>query len=163
MNVVPASFPAAERTLLVAGLTLLLGAGPAGAHPRDGAEHVSATQLRAWVAKTTDGLALHAVTADPASQTLIVRRDRSGEAELHSKANDVFVVQAGRAALLVGGRIEGGRQSAPEEWRGGKIVGARTLQLKKGDVAWIPAGTPHQLLVPTRGSFTYLVIKSQQK
>lgn len=134
----------------------------AASSPSPPAEVVRAARLRAMVATTTDGLAAPPAFADPAAKTVIVRRDRPGEVEVHALLNDVMVAQAGAATLIVGGRAEGGRDTAPNERRGGTIAGGRSYALHPGDVAWIPAGTPHQLVVPRGGSFTYVVVKTDR-
>ncbi len=124
------------------------------------AEIITSGQLRDYVAVTSNGLVSHSATADPASRTMIARRDGPGEVEVHAALNDVAIVQAGSATLIVGGRVEGGNEVGPDERRGGTIVGGRSYALNPGDVAWIPAGTPHQLIVPKGGSFTYVVVKT---
>jgi hypothetical protein len=151
----------AFRTLATACLALALTAAaePAQAPPR-GAEVTPAARLRAMVATTADGLVTHSAMADPAARTLIVRRDRPGQVEVHDGLNDVVVAQAGAAILLAGGRAEGARQTEAGEWRGGTIVGGARRTLAPGDVAWIPAGVPHQLIVERGGSFTYVVVKT---
>jgi hypothetical protein len=126
------------------------------------AEVVPAAQLRAFVAVTSNGLVAHPATADPASRTLIVRRDGPGEVEVHALLNDVIVPQAGAATLLVGGHVEGGRETAPNERRGGTIAGGRSYALHPGDVVWIPAGIPHQMIVRRGGSFTYVAVKTDK-
>lgn len=70
-----------------------------------------------------------------------------------------MTVQEGTATLLHGGRVDGGRETAPGERRGGRITGGTRQVLAPGDVALIPAGTPHQVLVPATGSIRYLVTK----
>jgi mannose-6-phosphate isomerase-like protein (cupin superfamily) len=94
---------------------------------------------------------------------LIVRRDADGQVEVHTRLNDEFVVQAGRATVLVGGRVSGNKEIAPGEWRGGTVVGAKSYRLGPGDVLWIPAGAPHQTLVKIGASFTYLAFKFEAK
>jgi mannose-6-phosphate isomerase-like protein (cupin superfamily) len=139
---------------------LLLAAAPGAAPPP--AEIVSASQLRAYVATTTDGLVSHPAFADPAAKTVIVRRDGPGEVEVHDRLNDVGIVQAGGATLIVGGRVEGGRETAPNERRGGTLVGGRSTDLHPGDLFWIRAGIPHQLIVRRGTSFTYVVVKTDK-
>jgi hypothetical protein len=144
-------------------LTLLGAAPTAGAAERSsarGAETVTAARLAAMVTNMIDGLVTHPAVDDPAAHTLIVRRDRPGLVEIHGVLNDVVVAQAGTATLLAGGRAEGGHEAGPEEWRGGTIVGGERRRLGPGDVAWIPAGIPHQLIVAPGGSFTYVVVKT---
>ena len=145
--------------LLAALPACLLLAAAAAAAP-DRAEIVPGAQLRAYVATTTNGLVSHAAFADPAANTVIVRRDGPGEVEIHALLNDVLVAQAGAATLIVDGTIDGGREVAPNERRGGIIAGGRSRALHPGDVAWIPAGLPHQLIVPRGGSFAYVVVKT---
>jgi mannose-6-phosphate isomerase-like protein (cupin superfamily) len=153
------------RTLAMACLALALTSGaplagePAKAPPR-GAEVTPAAHLRAMVTKTVEGLVTHAAVDDPAARTLVVRRDRPGQVEVHDMLNDVVVVQAGAATLLAGGRADGARETAAGEWRGGTIVGGERRRLGPGDVAWIPAGVPHLLIVERGGSFTYVVVKT---
>lgn len=93
-------------------------------------------------------------------QMLVVRRLKSGEAEVHEAMSDLFIVRAGRATVLVGGKAEGQRQTGPGEWRGGTISGAQSHEVGPGDLLWIPAGVPHQVTLPGgSGDFSYLVVK----
>ncbi|HMC93048.1 MAG TPA: hypothetical protein VKI45_11365 [Allosphingosinicella sp.] len=138
----------------------LTGAAPPEAGRKG--ETVTAARLGAMVTTTADGLVTHAPFDDPAARTLIVRRDRMGQVEVHDLLNDVVVVQAGTAMLMTGGRAEGALATAPGEWRGGTIVGGERRALAPGDVAWIPAGVPHQLVVAPGGSFTYIVVKTDK-
>jgi mannose-6-phosphate isomerase-like protein (cupin superfamily) len=138
-----------------------LAGGAAVAQPAAEGVHVTAAKLQAMVAKTTDGLATAPVPAGPGTTMLIARRDADGQVEVHERLNDEFVVRAGTATVLVGGKVEGNKQTAPGEWRGGKVSGAQAYQLGPGDVLWIPAGAPHQVLKPA-GGFTYLAFKFQK-
>jgi hypothetical protein len=143
---------------VVCACTLLAAAAPAA--DRAGiAEVVPAAQLRAYVATTANGLVSHPATADPASRTLILRRDGPGEVEVHVLLNDVLVAQAGQATLVTGGRVEGGRETAPNERRGGAIIGGRSQSFRAGDIAWIPAGIPHRMVVKRGSSLTYVAVK----
>jgi hypothetical protein len=60
-------------------------------------------------------------------------------------------------------KFEGAKEIAPNELRGGTIVGGRTFELSPGDVLWIPAGMGHQVVVPKGGSFDYLAVKFEAK
>ena len=108
------------KAFAAAAACLLLAAAPAPPT----AEVVPAAQLRATVAKTTDGLVFHPAFADPAAKTVIVRRDGPGEVEVNTLLNDVLIAQAGSATLLVGGRLEGGRETAAS------IPGAKLLMIE---------------------------------
>ncbi len=149
-------------TLLLAGL-LAVAAGTAGAQPGGEGIYASAEQLAAMVATTKDGSVNVPAPTGAGTTMLIVRRDANGQVEVHTKLNDEFVVQAGHATVLVGGKVSGNKETAPGEWRGGTVVGAKSYQLGPGDVLWIPAGAPHQTLVRTGASFTYLAFKFEAK
>lgn len=125
--------------------------------------YVSAAQIAALAAKTKDGLATAPVPAGPGTVMLAAHRTADGQVEVHQKLNDEFVVQSGHATVLVGGKVEGNKETAPGEWRGGKVTGAKAYLLGPGDVLWIPAGAPHQTLVPKGGDFRYLAFKFDAK
>ncbi|MDP3738483.1 MAG: hypothetical protein Q8R02_13905 [Hyphomonadaceae bacterium] len=154
-------FPAA---LLLVSLPSIVPAQtpPAHVHPAlaPQAEHVPAATLKHYVATAKDGLVFRSATSDPASRTLVVRREKAGDVELHDHMNDVIVVQAGKATMVMGGHAEGQRQIRPGEWIGGRIDRGQSYAMRPGDVLWIPAGIPHQMLIAPGGSFTYLAIKS---
>jgi mannose-6-phosphate isomerase-like protein (cupin superfamily) len=87
------------------------------------------------------------------------RRDTSGVPERHERFTDIFIVQRGRATLRYGGTADGARATSPAEWRGGTIRNGSEAEIKSGDVVVIPAGIPHQLLLPPGESFYYFVFK----
>ena len=94
---------------------------------------------------------------------MVARRDQNGEPEVHANWSDIFVAQDGEATLLYGGKVEGGHDTTPGELRGGKIVGGKSQKLAAGDMAIIPAGTPHQTNPAPGKTFTYMVIKVEKK
>ena len=71
------------------------------------------------------------------------RRTGPGQSEIHDKETDTFYVLEGEATFVTGGKIVGGKTTAPSQTRGTGIEGGQTMQLKKGDVVVVPAGTPH--------------------
>jgi mannose-6-phosphate isomerase-like protein (cupin superfamily) len=124
------------------------------------AHYVSSAELDREVAGTVKGLAANQIPTDAGSTLLIVRRDSAGEVELHWRMNDIFVVKNGHATITLGGRIEHNHETAPSEWRGGEIIGGTKRELATGDLLLIPAGVPHQIVVPVGGTFTYFAIKT---
>jgi len=120
-----------------------------------------AAELQKLVEKTTDGLAAAQLpTGADGPIVVVARREQTGEVELHEHFNDIFVAHSGKATVLAGGKAEGHRQTTPGEWRGGKITGAQAYEMAPGDVVWIPAGLPHQVVVPDGGVFVYMAFKS---
>ena len=147
---------------LTVGLLALTGVASAQI-PGEGTR-MTAAELAAAVAKVGPSGSVNApVPTGPGATVLIVRRDAAGEVEVHDKVNDEFVVQSGHASVRVGGKVEGARQTAPGEWRGGVITGGKLHALGPGDVLWIPAGSPHQVLAPKSGPFLYLAVKFDAK
>jgi mannose-6-phosphate isomerase-like protein (cupin superfamily) len=151
----------ATRSFVRASFIVIAG-GSAHADAVDKVAYVSAADLKAAVAQTADGIATYQMKG-PSTVVVIARRDRPGEVEVHVKMNDIIVVQEGHATVLIGDRVEGGRETAPNEWRGGKILGGRTYNLAAGDMLWIPAGLGHQMTVTPGGSFSYVVVKTEAK
>ena len=93
------------------------------------------------------------------ASTILAYRNKDGKAELHEQAADVFFVLEGAATLVTGGTIANPVTTAPGEIRGAAVQQGSRKDLKEGDIAHIPAGVPHQVLVPRGGSFTYFVVK----
>ncbi len=89
-------------------------------------------------------------------------RSSNGEAEIHENFADVFYVLDGRATLVTGGRVAGAVSIGPGETRGASVEGGRPQELRAGDVAHVPAGMPHQMLVAGDKTVTCMVIKIQE-
>jgi len=92
---------------------------------------------------------------------LIVRREGDGEAEVHEHQVDVVTVVSGEGTLVVGGTAVDSHQTAPGELRGKSITGGTNHKMAAGDVFHIPAGVPHQMLVPK--SLVIQVVKVDTK
>jgi quercetin dioxygenase-like cupin family protein len=50
----------------------------------------------------------------------------------------------------------------PEETRGTSVEGGARQELRAGDVAHVPAGVPHQMLVAIETTVTCLAMKVQE-
>jgi mannose-6-phosphate isomerase-like protein (cupin superfamily) len=120
----------------------------------------SAAQLKAQVAHPVKGIAGNQFLNGPGSIVYILRRDKTGEAEVHMAFNDIYVVESGHAKITVGGQVTGNRETLPTEWLGGDISGGTDYSLAPGDVLFIPAGAPHKVLVSPKGSITYVLVKT---
>jgi mannose-6-phosphate isomerase-like protein (cupin superfamily) len=114
------------------------------------------------LARHGDGCASETLKEFPQHTAMLSFRSRSGEAEVHEKFADLFVVLAGSATLLTGGVVTGARSIAPGETRGAGIEGAATQTLRAGDLAHVPAATPHQFLLNSEQTITCLVMKVQE-
>ncbi len=92
---------------------------------------------------------------------LIVRREGDGASELHNTQVDMITVVSGEGTLVVGGTMVDGKTTAPNEIRGKSITGGSRHPMAAGDVFHIPAGMPHQMLVPK--SLVIQVVKVDTK
>jgi mannose-6-phosphate isomerase-like protein (cupin superfamily) len=114
------------------------------------------------LAKAGDGSASETLREYPMHFAMLSYRSRDGEAEVHDGFADLFYVLAGAATLVTGGTVAGPKTVAPGETRGRAIEGGSRRELRAGDVAHIPAGVPHQMLVSSEKTFTCFVLKIQQ-
>ena len=97
-------------------------------------------------------------------QNISHRAKSSANAELHKNWADLYYVLDGEVTIRYGDRLEGGKEAADGEVRGGEIVGNVTRQkLSAGDVASAPAGVPHFWEVEPGKSVTYLTVKLAKK
>jgi mannose-6-phosphate isomerase-like protein (cupin superfamily) len=94
--------------------------------------------------------------------TMVAHREGNGEAELHETESDLFVVTSGTAILTVGGVLQNGKTTAPNEIRGPSIEGGTKQKLSAGDIVHIPPKTAHQLVLEPGGEFTYFVMKVKE-
>jgi mannose-6-phosphate isomerase-like protein (cupin superfamily) len=150
-----------NRAVRTFGVLVALAAGALGADEA-GFVRWSGADLASYDKKLAAKINAQKVATENLSNfgnhlTMIAHREGDGEAELHEQMADLFVVQSGEATLVYGGEVANAKTTAPHELRGPSIKGGKPQQLTAGDVVHIPAGMPHQLLVPKR--FTYFVIK----
>lgn len=142
-----------------------LPSGPNEAGP-EGFKHWTAAMikensqsLKQKAAKDPNHMALENLADFPNELFLQAHREIDGKPELHETQADVFVVQSGRATLVVGGELENAETVAPHEKRNGTIRGGTRVTLREGDIVHIPARQPHQLLLEGSGEFNYFVVK----
>jgi unsaturated rhamnogalacturonyl hydrolase len=93
---------------------------------------------------------------------MISVRTTSGGAEVHAHFDDLMIVQQGSATLVTGGTVVEAKTSGNGETHGTRIEGGQSQQIKAGDVLIIPAGVPHQLLIPAGTTYSALVAKVQE-
>jgi glc operon protein GlcG len=86
------------------------------------------------------------------------RREKPGQAEIHTKDADVIYVLQGSATFITGGEAIDAKNIAPDELRGSGIKGGETRKIAYGDVIIVPHGVPHQFLEVTN-PFLYYVVK----
>ena len=86
------------------------------------------------------------------------RREKPGQAEVHTLDTDIIYVLEGNATFVTGGTAVEPKETAPNEFRGVRIEGGEVRQLTKGDVIIVPNNTPHWFK-EVGGTFLYYTIK----
>ena len=89
----------------------------------------------------------------------LARRNKPGQAEIHTKETDIFYIIDGSATFVTGGTMVGGKETRPNQMLGTDIQGGRMHQLKKGDFISIPAGIPHWFKDVPASGVTYYMVK----
>lgn len=115
------------------------------------------------MAKLGEGWASDVLKEYPRHAIHLLVRSRDGAAEQHENFADLFFVLEGRARMATGGTIRNSKTIAPGEVRGEAVDGGHVQELRPGDIAHVPAGLPHQMLVAGDRFVTCLVVKVQQQ
>jgi mannose-6-phosphate isomerase-like protein (cupin superfamily) len=89
-------------------------------------------------------------------------RTTSGGAEIHARYDDLMIVEQGSATLITGGTIVNAKTNDDGETTGPSIDGGVSREIKPGDVIIVPAGVPHQLIVPPGVTYAALVAKVKE-
>jgi quercetin dioxygenase-like cupin family protein len=96
-----------------------------------------------------------ALDADPANKTLyqcstfqllltVEKEKAAKEFEWHEHRDHIIHVLEGSTTYELGGRPQNAHSPKPGEWLSPASEGAKTIELKKGDVLVLQRGTPHR-------------------
>jgi mannose-6-phosphate isomerase-like protein (cupin superfamily) len=100
-------------------------------------------------------------------QAIVVRRDKTGEAESHEKLADMMIVTDGEATLKIGGQVVEKRPNTADEIRGKALADGSTQVVEKkigpGVIIYLPPGLPHWVVLPEGKQITYLLLKLDKK
>jgi mannose-6-phosphate isomerase-like protein (cupin superfamily) len=78
--------------------------------------------------------------------------------ELHDGSDDFYYVLDGTATLMLGGALDDPKEVSPGEWKAKTATGGTKVEIKKGDLIFVPRGTPHQRTVTGKG-FSMILVK----
>lgn len=95
-------------------------------------------------------------------QVINTIRDSSGQAEVHADWNDHIFVQDGEASLATGGTAVDAKDTAPGEKRGTAVKGGTVAVIKAGDYFFVPAGTPHQMILAKGQKIKFIAFKTHK-
>jgi len=100
------------------------------------------------------------VTSQNTLIILTVEKDKAAkEFEWHEHRDHVFQILDGDTVYELGGTPKNGRNTKPGEWLAPESEGAEKVTLRKGDLLFVPRGTPHRRT--TKGSVTFTLTSSQ--
>ena len=86
-------------------------------------------------------------------------RDKNdSEAEVHDNVDDYHIVLEGAGTYTLGGQLDVPREISPGEWRAARVTGGQKIEVKKGDMIFVPRGTVHVRSTAGR-DFSLMVIK----
>ncbi len=120
-----------------------------------------AEELRAR-AQAEGGAASQRLAEFPRHYTELAYRCASGTGELHAHYADTFLILAGTATLITGGKLIEPQKVGTGEARGTAISGESSQSLSAGMVVHIPAGLTHQMILKADETITYFVLKIQE-
>jgi mannose-6-phosphate isomerase-like protein (cupin superfamily) len=106
-----------------------------------------------------NGAATETLRDYPQHAAMLSFHSRDSEAEMHRDYAILFCVLAGSATLVTGGTMMRVQAVEPGLSRGDSIDGGTHQQLKAGEIAHVPAGLPHQILVAGEKTVTCFMLK----
>ena len=148
--------------IVMAVLALPLSAQTAAKAEVFSAKDIKA-QLAALAAQAKTSGSSGAVLGDYQTHSIrLSARSSSGGAEVHMHFDDVMLVTEGTATLITGGSVVDPHTESDGEIRGASIKDGQSQSIAVGDIVHVPAGTPHQILVPASTEYSALVIKVRE-
>ncbi len=133
--------------------------------PEKAVRHVSGKELTATLQKGMTPGAFYSqilLSRHDGYQIINTIRDKDGQAEVHEAWNDNLFVQEGTASFVTGGTAVDAKVTAPGEHRGTAIKGGTTMAMHPGDYFFVPAGTPHQMLVAPGQRIKFIAFKTHK-
>lgn len=98
----------------------------------------------------------------PSHTAMLSFRTRDSDPEIYEDCAMLFCVLAGTATLVTGGPVPLTRIVETGSTRGDSIQEGARQELKAGDIAHVPTGMAHQILVAGEKSVTYFVMKIRE-
>ncbi|HEX6588277.1 MAG TPA: cupin domain-containing protein [Longimicrobiales bacterium] len=132
------------------------------ARPRPKIDYIPASefvQRSDYAARTTTIGGTVAVSDDGQTVYMLVRRRKESDIEEHSRWDDILLVRSGTGAIEFSAKTRGAHLLAPGEIRGGELVSPESRVMHPGDMARIPAGTPHRFVPSGREPWELLIVK----
>lgn len=114
------------------------------------------------MARYGDGSATETLREYPQHSAMLSFRGRSSDPELLEDYALLFFVLAGTATLVAGGTMARSRVVESGISRGDSIDDGSRQELKAGDIAHVPAGMAHQIIVTGDKTITCFVMRIRE-
>ena len=105
------------------------------------------------------GVASETLLKRPESNIQMAVRVKSGQAEWHRDDADILIGVEGRAEIVTGGEIVGGKPTSDAEIRGTDIQGGTKQPFGPGDYVRIEARVPHRMVLAPGSTVRYMAVK----
>ena len=89
----------------------------------------------------------------------LVLRGKTAAPEFHETEEDIQIGLRGTATFVVGGELVDRRKLPRKQETGSAIKGGARFSVGPGDVWYVPAATPHVLVIEPNNPFLYILIK----
>lgn len=90
---------------------------------------------------------------------MVIRRQKTGQVELHQTQTDIMIVESGSGELRTGGTMPDAKTTAPHELRSDEMKGGMSRHVVPGDLIHIPANVSHQVVLKPGETIDYVTIK----
>ena len=142
-------------------LTLVLMVACGSLQAADGVMQSSA-EISAALSKATatGGMKSAPVSIADQHRINVVNRVSPGTPLAHIGESELHYIIDGAATVVIGGKISG-TAGAAKGGSGEVIEGGQTRRVTKGDVVFVPAGTPHWYK-EVEGTVTYLEVRFEE-
>ena len=153
--------------IAIALVAALAAAVPAATLTGDKAQVIGVHEVQAQLAQLAPEAAAKGSSSAILSRygnlaVMLSVRTANGGGEVHQHFDDLMLVQQGSATLVTGGTLVDPQAKPNGEFAGSSVKDGTSRQITVGDVLIIPAGLPHQLLVPAGTTYSALVAKIKE-
>lgn len=153
--------------IAIALVVALAAAVPAATLSGDKAQVIGVHEVQAQLAQlapqaTAKGSSSAILASYGNLGVMLSVRTANGGGEVHQHFDDLMIVQQGSATLVTGGMLVDPQTGPNGEMKGTSVKDGTSQAITVGDVVIVPAGVPHQLLVPAGTTYSALVAKIKE-
>ena len=123
----------------------------------------SASQLKSLgkdiASANASGSGINVLLQEKNFRSVLLHRQDTSQVEVHESLAEFYIVQNGSGTIVVGGKAGDLRRTDPGELRGDRLDGGVSHEMHAADMLYVPANTPHRVVVTPGQSFDAIVVK----